>query len=98
MAQLIIVYWRDIPAQVMAKQKRNVAKVPLTDRFAEAIDSAAMRAGKGGTDAYLEEWRKVPTPCGDDLEAEAQKAADALEAEYDKQRLVDLVNSGGKEA
>lgn len=97
MAQLIIVYWRDIPAQVMAKQKRNVAKVPLTDRFAEAIDSAAMRAGKGGTDAYLEEWRKVPTPCGDDLEAEAKAAAEKIEKEYDKDRLVALVKNQGNE-
>ena len=47
MAKLITVYWRDIPAQVTAKAGRKTAKIQLTDRFQEAIDMAAMRAGKG---------------------------------------------------
>ena len=97
MAQLITVYWRDIPAQVMAKEKRKTAKVQLTERFADAIDRAAMRAGKGSTDAYLEEWKKVSTPCGDDLEAEAQAAAKRLEEAYDKDRLMVLIRNLGNE-
>ena len=84
MPDLITVYWRDIPAQVIAKQRRTTAKVELNERFADAIDRAAMRAGAGSTDAYLEEWRRVSTPCGDDLEAEANAAAEKLEAAYDK--------------
>ena len=58
MAKLTTVYWRDIPAQVIAKERRDTAKIVLTERFAEAIDKAAMRAGMAGTDAYLEEWRR----------------------------------------
>ena len=58
---------------------------------------AAMRAGLTGTDAYLEAWRRAePVPGGDDLEAEAQAAADALEAAYPQERLRALVASGGK--
>jgi len=96
MAKLITVYWRDIPAQVMAKERRTSAKVELTERFADAIDRAAMRAGKGGTDAYLEEWRRVSVPCGDDLQVEVDTAAAALEAAYDKDRLLALIKNEGK--
>ncbi|NKB75651.1 MAG: hypothetical protein GKR96_01090 [Gammaproteobacteria bacterium] len=97
MAKLITVYWRDIPAQVMAKERRETAKVQLSERFADAIDRAAMRAGKGSTDAYLEEWKKVPVPCGDDLQAEADAAAARLEQEYDKDRLMALIRNLGNE-
>ena len=95
MPQLITVYWRDIPAQVIAKERRQTEKVQLSDRFAEAIDAAAMRGGKGDTDAYLEEWKRVSQPCGDDLKAEAQAAAEKLESEYDRQRLIALVKNEG---
>ncbi|MEM7300843.1 MAG: virulence factor [Pseudomonadota bacterium] len=98
MAQLTIVYWRDIPAQVIAKQGRKTAKRELPLRFTEAIDMCAMRSGLAETDAYLEEWRRgEPSPCGDDLEAEAQAMHDKIDTEFDKARLVALVNSGGHE-
>ena len=99
MAQLQIVYWRDIPAQVIVKTgRRNVAKRELSLRFTEAIDMCAMRTGAAETDDYLAEWRRAdPVTVGDDIEAEADKAATALEAEYDKQRLTALVKAGGKE-
>ena len=97
MPQLITVYWRDIPAQVIAKERRVSEKVQLTERFSEAIDAAAMRAGKGGTDAYLEEWKRIPRPCGDDLKAEAEAEAERLEAAYDRERLLQLVKNEGFE-
>lgn len=99
MAKLQIVYWRDIPASLIVKTgRRNVAKRELSLRFTEAIDMAAMRDGAAESDAYLAEWRKSdPVQVGDDLEAEAQKAADALEAEYTKERLVKLVGNGARE-
>jgi Virulence factor len=97
MADLILVYWRDIPAQVIVKKGRATAKRELSLRFTEAIDMAAMRTGAAETDAYLAEWRKAdPLPVSDDLEAEADKAMAAIEAEYDRERLVALVKSGGK--
>ena len=99
MADLTILYWRDIPAQVIAKAGRRSAKRELTLRFTEAIDMAAMRSGAASTDDYLADWRRGdPTPCGDDLEAEAQAAADRLEAEYDRERLKALVASHGRAA
>ena len=98
MADRIIVFWRDIPAQVIIKQGRNTAKRELSLRFTEAIDMAAMRTGAGATDDYLAEWRKAdPVPVSDDLEAEADRAAAEFEAAYDRERLVALVKAGGRD-
>ena len=97
MAKLTTVYWRDIPAQVIAKERRENAKVVLTERFAEAIDRAAMRAKMAGTDAYLEQWRQVVKNCGKDLQAVVDESAAKLEAAYSDDRLENLVRSGGVE-
>ena len=99
MADLVILSWRDIPAQVVVKAGRRSAKRELSKRFIEAIDRVAMREGAVGTDAYLEQWRRSdPTPCGDDLEAEASAAAEKLERDYDQEALTRLVASGGRQA
>ena len=95
MAELITVYWRDIPAQVIVKRGRETAKVPLSERFQVAIDRAAMRAGKGSSDKYLEDWRRVRSACGSDLEREAKEAAAKLEADFDAERLERIVKAGG---
>jgi hypothetical protein len=98
MADLIVVYWRDIPAQVIVKKGRQNAKRELPLRFTEAIDMCAMRTGAGGTDDYLAEWRKAdPIPVGDDLEAEVEKAFNEIDGKYSRERLVALVKAGGKE-
>ena len=98
MAHLTILYWRDIPSQVIVKAGRAAAKRELPERFIRAIDAAAMRAGASGTDAYLADWRRgEPSPCGDDLEAEASASAARIEAEYDNHRLAQLAKHGGRE-
>jgi len=98
MADLIVVYWRDIPAQVIVKKGRQNAKRELPLRFTEAIDMCAMRTYARDTDAYLAEWRKAdPVPVGEDLEAEADRAAAELDAAFPRERLVALVNAGGKD-
>jgi hypothetical protein len=101
-AQMITLYWRDIPAQVIAERgrgrKREQAKIELHRRFAIAIDAAAMRDGADSTDDYLAEWRRgEPVECGEDLEAEAADRAAALEAEYPAERVKSLVDNGGRE-
>lgn len=97
MAQLIIVYWRDIPAQVIVKSGRRAAKRELAGRFQEAIDHAAMRSGAHSTDLYLSDWRRgEPSPCGDDIETEAAAAAARLDADFDDGRLARLIASGGR--
>ena len=94
---MTLVYWRDIPAQVVVQRGRTRAKVLLSARFQDAIDRAAMRAGKGGSSAYLAEWRRVTTACAsasapDDL---ARQEAQRLEAAYCDRALADLVRRHG---
>ena len=96
-AKLITVYWRDIPAQVIARRGRANTKRPLSERFHTAIDRAAMRAGKGSSDKYLEEWRRVSRPCGDDIEAVLRAEAERLEAAFSDERLEAMVKAGGVE-
>ena len=96
MSSLIIISWRDIPAQVIVKRGREAAKVQLSHRFQEAVDRAAMRAGKGSSDAYLADWqRSPPRPCGDDLQAEAAAEAARIEARYSDEDLESLIRSKG---
>jgi hypothetical protein len=98
MANCVTVYWRDIPAQIIVKKGRKAAKRELSLRFTEAIDMCAMRTGAAESEEYLAEWRKgEPVSVSDDLEFEADKAAKALEESYDKERLVALVKSEGRE-
>jgi hypothetical protein len=96
MADVTIVFWRDIPAQVIVGKGRRGAKKPLSERFEQAIDRAAMKVGASDTDAYLAEWRKAaPYPVegvpSEIVEAEAAR----LEAEYDQDRLKALIANDG---
>jgi hypothetical protein len=96
-AELTVIWWRDIPAQVKAKDGRTRASGELAPRFQEAIDAAAMRAGLIGSDAYLEEWRREPRSCGDDLEAEVEQELEWLDAAYTDEVLERLVQANGRE-
>lgn len=102
MAQLITIYWRDIPAQVIAEngrgRNRKQAKIELSHRFVTAIDAAAMRAGANNANEYLADWRRTePIKCAEDLNLEVKKSAAKLEADYSPQRLRKLVEQGGFE-
>ncbi len=96
MVKITVIYWRDIPAQVVAKAGRRAAKIKLDVRFERAIDMAAMRAGLAGSDDYLEQWRRSE-PIGHDGEPEdaARASADRLEEEFDDERLAEFVANGG---
>jgi hypothetical protein len=96
-ASLTVLYWRDIPSQVIVKAGRSAAKRQLSERFIRAIDAAAMHAGARSAEAYLAEWRRgEPIPCGDDLENEVAAAAERLEEEYDPHRLAVLAKHDGR--
>ena len=96
MAKLIVISWRDIPSQVIVKRGRDSAKAQLSPRFQKAIDRAAMRAGKGSSDAYLADWRRAaPRECSDDIETEAVAEAVRLETRYSNDDLTRLVRNHG---
>ena len=96
MASLTIISWRDIPAQVVVKRGRETAKVQLSARFQEAVDRAAMRAGKGSSDAYLADWKRSDArPCSDDIRAEAAAEAARIEARFSDEQLETLIRAKG---
>lgn len=96
MPDVTIVYWRDIPAQVIVGKGRRGHKVQLAERFEQAIDRCAMKVGAKDADAYLADWRKAaPYPVeGDPAEIAASEAA-RFEAEYDQERIKVLINNDG---
>ena len=96
MPDVTVVFWRDIPAQVIVGKGRRAAKVQLPERFEQAIDRCAMKTGARDTDSYLAEWRKAP-PYEVEGEPDAVAAAEAarLEAEHDPGRIKALIDNDG---
>jgi len=96
MPEVTIVYWRDIPAQVIVGRGRRGAKAPLPERFEQAIDRAAMKVGARDTDAYLAEWRKGdPYPAEGDPQEAALAEAERIDREYDQDRIKALIANDG---
>ena len=95
MAKSTIIFWRDIPSQVVVKQGRNSAKAQLSKRFMEAIDKAAMRAGRQGSKEYLEDWRREIETCQGDLKTVANTIAQELEQKYSDDFLKAMVKNKG---
>ena len=97
MIKKTLIYWRDIPAQVIVQRGRKREKARLSARFQEAIDRAAMRAGKGSSDAYISEWRResssVETDAG--LREIAEQEIGRLEADFSDEALLQLIRSHG---
>jgi len=110
-AKITIVYWRDIPSQVIAKPERksgrrsgpgsgpSTIKKELSLRFMEAIDRAAMRAGRSASEDYLEEWRRDTRDCtpeeNKNLELTVDQIAELLENEFPDKFLESVVEAGG---
>ncbi len=103
MSHIITVFWRDIPAQVIAEQgrgrKRKQAKIELSKKFIVAIDAAAMKSGADGSDDYLNDWRRsLPENISDNLELEANKLKKEIEEKYTDKILRELISNGGYKA
>ncbi|MDT8855765.1 virulence factor [Paracoccaceae bacterium Fryx2] len=97
MPEVTIVYWRDIPAQVIVGKGRTGSKVKLSERFEQAIDRVAMKVGARDADAYMAEWRKA-APYTVEGEPDAIAAAEAarLEAAFDAPGLKALIDADGR--
>ncbi len=97
MVKMILIYWRDIPAQVIVQRGRRREKVQLSSRFQKAIDRAAMRAGKGSSSAYLSEWRRESSSVETDTDlceiAELQTRR--FESEFSDEVLRELIRNNG---
>ena len=97
MVKQILIYWRDIPAQVIVQRGRKREKAKLSARFQEAIDRAAMRAGKGSSDAYLSEWRRISSSIDSDAELReiAKQEVSRLESEFSDELLLQIIRNHG---
>jgi Virulence factor len=98
--QIVVISWRDIPAQVNGSSGTDKHQVVLPRRFQRAIDEAAMVAGKKSASDYVAEWRRRARPLpetegGVDVEAAAEAEADRLKAEFPAERLSAYVATGG---
>ena len=81
MGKMITIYWRDIPSAVIYKRGREKYKKQLNPKFETAIDRAAMRAGKGSSEAYLSEWRRETVA----MQGDPQELVDNLVKELENQ-------------
>jgi hypothetical protein len=92
-----LIYWRDIPSQVIVQRGHKREKALLSARFQEAIDRAAMRAGKGSSDAYMSEWDRKASriESDDDLADLAAAEVARLEAEFSDEQLSLLIRNNG---
>lgn len=96
MPLVTIVYWRDIPAQVIVGKGRTASKMPLPERFEQAIDRCAMKIGARGGDAYMAEWRKAdPVEVAGEADQVAKSEAARIVADYDDARIKSLIAADG---
>jgi len=96
MANVTIVYWRDMPAQIIVGKGRRGVKRPLPERFEQAIDRAAMKSGAAGSDAYLDGFRKAEPYVVDGAdEAVADAEVARIDEDYDQDRLKALIANDG---
>ena len=96
MADVTVVYWRDMPAQVIVGRGRRGTKLPLPERFEQAIDRAAMKSGAAESDAYIEGFRKADPVTVDGSDQEAAEAMVAkIDAEFDLDRIKTLIANDG---
>ena len=95
MPTLTIVYWRDIPAQLMIGTGRRAIKYKLPEKYEKAIDRCAMRVGAKDSDSYLQDWRKktfqLDSVKNDTIKNEAFK----LEQKYSDAKLKHLIQNNG---
>ncbi|MFZ8935109.1 MAG: virulence factor [Ilumatobacteraceae bacterium] len=96
--EVIVIMWRDIPAQVNAQMGRERKQVQLAEKFQRAIDRAKRKAHIYTAEEDIAQWRRVSLPLVGDMTAAAQREADRLDSEYSRERLGKLAFAGGFEA
>jgi hypothetical protein len=94
MAVYQILYWKEFPSQVMAREGKTLAKGMLSDRFQQAIDAAAMSEGSTDMDSYVDAYTWGPQQTRDGTPDEVLRAVLAeIEAEYPPSRLAEMIRA-----
>lgn len=95
--EVVVIMWRDIPAQVNGQAGRNRHQVLLPTKFQRAIDRAKRKASIHTAAEDVAQWRRVSSPADGDPATEAAAVADRLDSEYSEARLGRIAYNGGVE-
>jgi len=94
---VVVIMWRDIPAQVNAQSGRDRHQVMLSAKFQRAVDRAKRKAGIYTAEDDVAQWRRISLPLTGTLEESAQREAERIEGEFSRERLGVLAFAGGYE-
>ncbi len=94
---MVVILWRDIPAQVNAQVGRERYQIMLSAKFQRAIDRAKRKAHIYTADEDVAQWRRLSIEFSGDVKESAQREADRLELEFNRRRLGLLAFAGGFE-
>jgi hypothetical protein len=94
-SKLKIVYWRDIPGQVVIREGRRSTRLRLPARFMKAIERAGYRLKKKQQDALFEPWHDVTHPFDGDIKEQAKQLVQQLEEQYTEEVLETLIRASG---
>ena len=94
---VVVIKWRDIPAQVNAQMGRDRYQVVLSAKFQRAIDRAKRKANIYTAEEDIAQWSRESLPLEGTRAEAAQKVADEIEAKYSRQHLGVLAYAGGFE-
>ncbi len=95
MAQLKIIFWRDIPGRVVIREGRRSTRLRLSARFMKAIERASYRLKKTQQDAMFEPWHDVSQPLAGDINEQARQLVQQLEQHYTEEVLETLIRASG---
>ncbi len=95
MGQIKIVYWRDIPGQVVIREGRRSTRLRLPLRFMKAIERAGYRLKKKQQDALFEPWHGVTQTFNGDIKEQAKQLVRQLEEQYTEEVLENLIRASG---
>ena len=94
-AEVVTIYWRDIPVQVNGQFGRERHQVLLSERFQRAVDRAKHKARIRTAAEDVAQWRRESTLCDGDVAAAAEDAAAAVESRFTADYLGRLSYAGG---
>lgn len=95
MSDLTIVFWRDIPAQLLIGSGRKAIKLKLSEKFEKAIDRCAMKVGAKDSQSYLDDWQKKTVPLNPTNTNSIELEAEKMERYYTAKKLKALILNDG---
>jgi hypothetical protein len=97
MAKLKIVFWRDIPGQVVIRDRRRSTRLRLSAKFMRAIERAAYRLKKHQKDVWFDPWHDVDQPFMGDINEQGRLLVEHIEQQYSDAVLDQLSRASGKD-